>query len=115
MRTAYALLCLVLLMPVEARAQCINQPLRPIASTHTMPPNPEQVRGTTVLEVHIDVAGVSDFAKIIHPPYMVTAAGVTSEMEERARLHVMQYWRRQPPALRCEVIPVSTRVTIEWN
>ncbi len=115
MKTTYALLCSVLLMSVEARAQCINQPLRPVAGTHAMPPNPEQVRGTTVLEVHIDVAKVADSAKIIGPPYVVKDAGVTFQMEERARLHVMQYWRWQPPTHRCEVIPVTTRVTVGWN
>jgi hypothetical protein len=108
----------ILLIPVEAQAQCTDQPLRPIARSHVMPPNPEQVRGTTVVEVHIGPGGVPDSAKVIH--YNSSSAeagksGVTPEMDERARQYVLSHWRWELPTHNCEVIPVSTRVDVKWN
>jgi len=119
-RIAYALSCLVLMMPAQAQTQCPSEPLRPIMRSRTMPPNPGHVHGVTRLEVHIGVDGAPGTAKILHcnPPAgsaEICQSNVTPEMDEQARRYVMTYWRWEMPTFHCEVKAVSTRVNVLWK
>jgi TonB family protein len=88
-------------------------PLKPIMSTHTIPPYPEvsvmtSEQGTTLLEVGINTEGVVDDIQI------VKSSG-SLRLDEAARDHVKATWRWEPMQQDCQPRRVRTRVSIAWD
>jgi protein TonB len=99
--------------PAPPRAVVANDPLRPIARTHTLPPYPPiSVRlnesGTTLMEVHITTEGNVDECKIIN-------SSSSERLDNAACDFVKARWRWQPPTVQGVVHDVSTRVSVKWD
>jgi protein TonB len=99
--------------PAPPRAVVANDPLRPIARTHTLPPYPPiSVRlnesGTTLMEVHITTEGNVDECKIIN-------SSSSERLDNAACDFVKARWRWQPPTVQGVVHVVSTRVSVKWD
>jgi len=90
-----------------------DQPLRPIMTTHTIPPYPEMSvltneDGTTLVEVLIGADGVPLQTKL------VTSSG-SLRLDEAALAHVKNVWRWNSPTHNCQPVQVSTRISIKWD
>jgi TonB family protein len=86
--------------------------LRPIPETHTIPTYPLisirlSEEGTTLMEVHITVAGTVDDCRI------VTSSG-SDRLDFQACDHVQRVWRWQPPTAGGQPVNVITRVQVKW-
>lgn len=88
-------------------------PLRPIMSTHTIPPYPEvsvmtNEFGTTLLEVAIGADGVPTQTSV------VTSSG-SLRLDAAAGDYVKNTWRWNAPVHNCQPQAVKTRVSIKWD
>lgn len=88
-------------------------PLRPIASTRTLPPYPRtsvemNEQGTTLAEVHITTKGDVDRCIIV-------SSSSSQTLDETFCEHVQKYWRWQSPTSQGQPIAVSTRVSMKWE
>lgn len=88
-------------------------PLRPIMTTHTIPPYPEvsvmtNEFGTTLLEVTIGADGVPTKATV------VTSSG-SLRLDAAAADYVKNTWRWNAPVHNCQPQAVVTRVSIKWD
>jgi len=99
----------------EADKTCAapDAPLRPIMTTHTIPPYPEvsvmtNEQGTTLLQVSIGADGVP--VKTI----VVTSSG-SLRLDAAAADYVRDTWRWNAPVKNCQPIAVETRVSIQWD
>jgi TonB family protein len=109
--------CLLLLLasalPALAQATCgvpKNEMLRPIMSTHTLPPYPPQAvrnneQGQTMLQVTISPDGIPTAAA-------VTQSSSSTQLDSAAASHITRYWRWN--TLDCPQDRV-TRVSIKWD
>lgn len=87
--------------------------LRPIMSTHTIPPYPDvsvmtDEEGTTLLEVAIGADGVPTQADL------VTSSG-SLRLDAQAAEYVKSNWRWNAPVHNCQPVAVRTRVSIKWD
>lgn len=87
--------------------------LRPIMSTHTIPPYPEvsvmtNESGTTLLEVTIGPDGVPTQTSV------VTSSG-SLRLDAAAADYVKNTWRWNAPVHNCQPVAVKTRVSIKWD
>lgn len=90
-----------------------DQPLRPIAATHTMPPYPElsvmtSEQGTTLLQVHIGADGVPGDV------FVVQSSG-SPRLDEAALTHVKAYWRWHAPVVGCQPTAMDGRIMVTWD
>lgn len=91
-----------------------NDPLRPIAATHTIPPYPPESfaaeeQGTSVVEVHITTAGTVDNCSVFQ------SSGYP-RLDQAACDHIQSVWRWQPPTtLDGQPTAVRTRISLTWN
>jgi len=110
--------CVLLLAPAPpagAADACTtpDQPLRPIAATHTIPPYPSlsqmtAEQGTTTLQVAIGKDGAVTDAQVFK-------SSGSLRLDEAALEHVKANWRWQPPIKDCQTAEATTRVSIAWN
>jgi len=87
--------------------------LRPIMSTHTIPPYPEvsvmtEEAGTTLLEVDIGADGVITKTRV------VTSSG-SLRLDAAAADYVKNTWRWTAPIKNCQPVAVTTRVSVRWD
>ena len=90
-----------------------EMPLRPIMSTHGIPPYPEvsvmtSESGTTLLQVAIGADGVPTKTSV------VTSSG-SLRLDAAAADYVKNTWRWNAPVKNCQPIAVETRVSIKWD
>jgi TonB family protein len=100
-------------MAAPAANECPPIQIRPITSTHTIPPYPPLSQkigeqGPTQLMVDIDTAGVPTHIDV------VKSSG-SLRLDDAAVAHVMQYWRWEPATQNCKPVNVRTDVSIVWN
>lgn len=112
---AAAIMLLPPVPPAGAADACAapDQPLRPIATTHTIPPYPSlsqmtAEQGTTTLQVTIGKDGAVTDAQV------VKSSG-SLRLDQAALEHVKANWRWQPPIKGCQTVEAATRVSIAWN
>lgn len=113
-------LCLALLTTLPARAQDITACtpgtpiLRPIMSTHGLPPYPPMAvpldeEGVTLLTVTIGEDGAPVDVSV------TTSSGAT-RLDSAAAGYVKATWKWTPPrGPNCEPVKVRTRVSITWS
>ena len=101
--------------PAAAQAQCTtpDAPLRPIVTTHKIPPYPElsvmtNEEGTSLLTVAIGADGVPTDVQIAN-------SSGSLRLDEAARDYVKASWRWNPPTVSCKPVAVLTRVSIKWD
>jgi len=88
-------------------------PMRPIMSTHTIPPYPElsvmtNEAGTTLLEVHIGADGVPTATSVLN-------SSGSLRLDSAAADYVKSTWRWNAPVKNCQPLAVVTRVSIKWD
>jgi protein TonB len=90
-----------------------NDPLRPIARTHTLPPYPPisvrlNEQGTTLMEVNITAEGNVDQCSVIQ-------TSSSDRLDQAACEFVKSRWRWQPPTLNGAPTAAKTRVSVKWD
>lgn len=90
-----------------------NTPLRPIASTHTLPPYPPIARrlgeqGTTLMEVTITPEGTVGECSVVQ-------SSSSERLDQAGCDFVKSHWRWQPPTTAGKVEATRTRVSIKWD
>jgi TonB family protein len=97
----------------DAACTTPEQTLKPVISTHTMPPYPAMSvmtkdEGTTILTVSIGADGVpTDVA--------VRSSSGSIRLDQAAIDHVKTNWRWNVPVANCKPTAVKTIVSVKWN
>lgn len=97
----------------DAACSAPDVPMRPIMSTHTIPPYPEvsvmtNESGTTLLEVAIGADGVPTQTAVV-------ASSGSLRLDAAAADYVKNIWRWNAPVQNCQPMAVRTRVSIKWD
>jgi len=90
-----------------------NDPLRPIMSTHTVPPYPPIARrlseqGTTLMELSISPQGTVSECRVVESSSSERLDGAGCDF-------VTSNWRWQPPTSEGKTVAAKTRVSIKWD
>src|SRR6185503_1316996 len=90
-----------------------NDPLRPIMSTHTLPPYPPIARrlseqGTTLMELTISTRGDVSECRVVESSSSERLDGAGCDF-------VTSNWRWRPPTSAGKAVSAKTRVAIKWD